>query len=350
MAESATETSRTWTVVTAGEPNAGIALVANGIVGYELFKKEISAVGVEDEQTLLNGILVRVCTFAGPVDANEMVSHCATNRVDLLLYCIPIASDGLQLDLKGVQEGMRKLSDAYGADIWMHSVIVFTKAGSCSKCSEPDLNRSLHTNWKATIQRILKGISKSVNPNKIRVALAGEENQPSLPGRDFWLSYLWDESWQACKKDHQSNMKSASTNRIIEREDMMKRVKAQSYYDQPIYDQPVYMRQMSKLKKIGLGSATGGVVAGGIATGATVGALIGALAIGIPSFGIAAGAGLVIGGVIGGSIGGSVAGAAVGGGMAAKEAKKKKEERECEYIAISMQCHIIVTCNIISLK
>ena len=61
------------------------------------------------------------------------------------------------------------------------------------------------------------------------------------------------------------------------------------------------------------------------AIGASVGATIRALAIGLPTFGVAAGAGLVLGGAIGGAIG---VGVATGGAVAVSKIKKKKDKKD----------------------
>ncbi len=74
-----------------------------------------------------------------------------------------------------------------------------------------------------------------------------------------------------------------------------------------IWDQSSSSSAMPLGMKIAIGiGGTAGVAAGGV--GATISAVICALAIGIPSFGIAAGAGFVIGVVVGGGIGVGVAG------------------------------------------
>lgn len=96
----------------------------------------------------------------------------------------------------------------------------------------------------------------------------------------------------------------------------------------PIQDQkiPVNVEQqqilLNNLKKK-FPTIAGAIAAGGMAggSGAGIGATIGALAFGIPSFGIAAGAGLILGGLIGGGIG-------VGVGAATGKLVEKVRERK----------------------
>ena len=92
-------------------------------------------------------------------------------------------------------------------------------------------------------------------------------------------------------------------------------VKINYFDEEDITGQPIVVSDGTEelLKDI----ATGTAVAAGVGTatgavGASIGATIGALAIGIPTFGVAAGAGLVLGGAIGGLFGVAAGGGAWG--------------------------------------
>ncbi len=265
----------------------------------------------------------------------------------MLLYCITVT--GLGIETTEIIEEINKVTRAYGADIWKNSMIVFLKAHRCARAlqvpnqqaavSRESFNRAVDV-WKEQVQSIMlsRAMITPIPPKIVRklgFTVAGKENELQLPGRDFWLSVMWvsvyEKSTKAFYKKGVSKLANFQT-RTKERSEMRKPEVSDDIMRKKIWEQPISTGNMSFAQRIaiGAGGTAAGVAAGGI--GATIGALIGALAIGIPSFGVAAGAGLVIGAAVGGGIGVGVAGAATAGAKAYQNAKEREEQEDCKLL------------------
>ncbi len=351
-------------LVVFGQKSPDIALVVNGLTGILLvtpeetnqqnyfIKEEIAKQpGVTDgpNQPIVS---VKAFIFASlGADANQtpelMRLSCPKEKVGVLVYCVTVNRVGIETG--EMIEEINKVTRAYGADVWKNCVVVFLKAHQCirdlqipSQQAQPvskesfniaiDLRkeqvRSTMLFSKSMITTIPQGIVR-----KLGFAVAGKESELSLPGRDFWLSFLWVEVFEKSTKDCYQKGVSRLANfqaRMKEKADMRKPEVTDKIIGKKIWEQPISTGNMSLRQKIaiGAGGTAAGVAAGGI--GATIGALIGALAIGIPSFGVAAGAGLVIGATVGGSIGVGVAGATTAGVNAYQKAKEEEEQENCK--------------------
>ena len=231
------------------------------------------------------------------------------DEVDLLILFLPLKGNALD---KSYTEQTKRITEARGADVWKHAVIVLTgvdvvvaeysKQGNAAVRLESGLKT-----WTAQLQQ-----SVAVDRMEVKVLPAGGQNQPDLPKPHMkWFSQLWFECFLSSKVSSLPAIFKLAQHRIVNS------VKNSEIQDIEFFEQQIEIKKTSvelpTSIRVGLGIGGGGAVAGAAAAGATTGALIGALAIGIPSFGIAAGLGLLIGAVVGGGAGAGIAGAALGG-------------------------------------
>ncbi len=352
-------------LVVVGHQSTDIALVVNGLIGIQLLTAEetnqrmcvikehtAQAPGVTDGPNQ-PCVKVKVCVFAGlgadSQQTPELIRQsCPKDTVGVLIYTV--TANGLGIETTEMIEEINKVTRAYGADIWQNSVIVFLNGHQCANAlqdvpnqqaavSQRSFNRAVDV-WTERVQNIMLSRAMITSmPQKvvqtIGFAVAGKENELQLPGRDFWLSVMWVKVFEKSKNAFYKKGVSKLANfqsRMKERSEMRRPEVSDDTKSKQIWEQPISTGYMSYSQKvfIAAGGTAAGVAAGGI--GATIGALIGALAIGIPSFGIAAGAGLVIGAAVGSGIGVGVAGATTVGVNAYKSARERKEQEECKLL------------------
>ncbi len=354
-------------LVVFGQQSPDIALVVNGLTGIQLLTPEetnqqicitrkhtAQAPGViegPNEQT----VSVKAYIFAGLGSdirqAPESIwQSCPREKLGVLIYCITVS--GLEIETTEMIDEMNKITKAYTEDVWKNCVIVFLKAHRCARALQASNQhetavtqssfKKVFEVWKEQVQSTM--FSKSMItpiPSKfiknMSFAVAGKENELALFGRDFWLSVLWVEvyetSTKAWYKKGIAKLAKFQT-RTKERSEMRKPEVSDEIARKKIWEQPISTGNMSLSQKIaiGAGGTAAGVAAGGI--GATIGGLIGALAFGIPSFGVAAGAGLVIGAAVGGGIGVGVAGATTAGVNAYQKLKEEEEQKQCKLLQV----------------
>ncbi len=118
--------------VVAGQPSPDVAMVVNGIAGCELLTQDDSnKQGIVFKKQSLNGVAVTACAFLGLGVSSDQTpvsirAQCPKDQVGVILYCITV--NGLAFEREGIKEGMEKITNAYGADIWQRCVIVFLRA------------------------------------------------------------------------------------------------------------------------------------------------------------------------------------------------------------------------------
>ena len=257
---------------------------------------------------------------------DEIKGRCS--EYDLFLYCINIM-EARATDLFDEKSSLVKFTETFGVKLWENSVVILTKANGFQAHLEveKELDENLNvekkfkekvSKWKTRVHKELRklGVDKK-HLKKLPVLPAGIAASPHLPGYDFWLGEVFQSITDQMKYDAKMAYIQLSKDRMISESD----ANEDSIAEQKIEDQPFVFRHK---RTIAGGIIAGGVGATGAAVGASIGATIGALAIGIPSFGIAAGAGLVIGGAIGAFFGGA---SSIATALALKYFKQKKKNK-----------------------
>jgi len=121
--------SREFHIVAAGKPDPGIATIVNGLVRANLFTgDEMENEGVVTKEHIRQGLTAKVTVIKGlgcsdQIGAQQITAACPQAQVGVVLYCIPIQPD-TQFDEESVKEGTRKLTEAYGVEVWKHGVVV----------------------------------------------------------------------------------------------------------------------------------------------------------------------------------------------------------------------------------
>lgn len=128
----------------------------------------------------------------------ELKEHCSD--VDLMLFCLsmedPRATD---LDVNDNTKSLKQTTQALGIDIWKRGVVVLTYANKVESRLKTDKNPNVESSfaeniqmWKQKIQDAL--IEAKVNEKtakQIPIVPAGHFKRKHLPGRQYWLSFLW---------------------------------------------------------------------------------------------------------------------------------------------------------------
>ena len=267
----------------------------------------------------------------------KIQEHC--KNVNMLIYCISV--NPTRVVMENDVSVLKLLKKALDTDIWDKCVIVLTFANTLISLFEEQELKNMKAkfnekiaNWMEEVKKAL--VTAEINPDHIPIVPAGISSKPYFnDDSEPWLSELWFTICNKCSNDGQIALLMMNLERF--------QVRGRVDPEIDIAEQDIVIPHKTwfqKHKKKVLGSGGGASTAAGV-TGAGIGATIGALAIGIPSFGVAAGAGLVLGGAIGGAIG---VGSAVGvtaliahhkeeeAKKEAEEAKKKAEERKTKEI------------------
>ena len=306
-------------IAVCGQTTPGKKLICNGLLGKEIIQEgdweadNTSCVNSIPNKVPDKNMETTICYVHGfdaslnNVTADQYISevkdHCLD--ADLLLYCIEIekTSDKFLSD----RETLKQLKLCLNSSVWDHCIFVLIfpnpinfkgdiiKRSTCGKTDEAYIEE-----WTGRFKSVLKNIGISNKPN---ILTAGDAVAFSLlDNKKYWLSDLYGMAKGLVGEMQRDVLIQLNAHRcMIESE-----VKIKFFDEEDITRQPIVVSDGSEeLKKdiatgtaiaVGVGTATGAV-------GAGIGATIGALAIGIPTFGVAAGAGLVLGGAIGGMIG-----------------------------------------------
>ncbi len=324
-----------------GRTGAGKSTLLNALTDTKVFKgsddrRTAGTTSVSPYEFERNGVTVTAWDSPGFEDYSgneeeykeELRRNCS--EVDLVLYCISL-QDTRSVNLKGEDSSLNQITKALTGDVWDKSVIVLTYANTLERRFKNDGNPNVEAAfaqridiWKEEVQDALRhaGVDEVI-VKQIQVVAAGHSKKKHLPGRQFWLSFLWIVLLAAVKNEHAKlALQKANEDRFVPEKDGEN-------------SSPTSLVMTKDHVAILAGSAVG---MAGVAIGGTTGALIGALAIGIPTFGVAAGVGLVLGLFIGGAVGG---GAGTGIGTIIKkirDKRRKKKAGQSESESISDSC------------
>lgn len=316
-------------IVAMGKTGVGKSTLLNGFVGVKVFDEgdefDPVTLKVQQHQIEAKGIKITCWDSPGLQDGSgnedtylQDLQKMTKGDIDLMLYCINMLES--RSDLHAPESAVRKLTEALGKDVWKNTLFVLTFANMyerrLTKKRSKDLNREFNEKvqeWKLKIQDALRTIQIEESIiDKVQVSPAGFNANPSLPGRQYWLSELWSDMLDKLREDAKPLALLLNSQRFrmpdeITDEDLKKEAQ-----DQPIIITP------------GVKAALASCSVGGIATGAGIGAAIGGITIGAATLGIGAGAGAAIGAVTGGAIG-VAAGALVALFVAHKEKKARRK-------------------------
>ncbi len=292
-----------------GKTGTGKSTLLNGIVGEKMFKEgetlKPETLTVDSHQTRRAGVDIIVFDTPGLQDGsgNEQSYLSAIKEkcvdIHLLLYCISMLET--RSDLNAHNSAIKLITKALGPTIWENAVIILTYANvferrlsdqGKNKIEKKDCFQEKINEWEAAARDSLRdaGVPNEIAQNVTAIPV-GFAKKPHLVCQKYWLSNFWTESLSKMKEKAQAAMVKMSNDRFRNEEDIKP-----DDFDKDISDQPIVFKMLDKAVAAGAASA-------GAIVGMTTGALIGALLIGIPTFGVAAGAGLCLGGLIGGGIG-----------------------------------------------
>ena len=315
-------------IVVCGHTTPGKRLICNGLLGKEIIPEggweapKNSFVNSNTYEATDRNMEITICDVHGCGDSLKNVTpdqyifevkdHCLD--ADLLLYCIELKEAGHRFESdKETLIQLKKCFDS--SSVWDHCIFalifphpILFKGEDKRSSNHVQDNKEDIAYWTRKFKEALKSIGIS---NKAKILPAGDAVAFSLlNNKKYWLSDLYAMAKGLVGEIQRDVLIQLNAHRFkIESE-----IKINFFDEEDITRQPIVVSDGSKelLKDI----ATGTAVAVGVGTatgavGASIGATIGALAIGIPTFGVAAGAGMVLGGAIGG-----LAGVAAGGGGA----------------------------------
>lgn len=284
-----------------GKTGTGKSTLINGLVGKEVAKVGDSldpeTMKVKGYPVKMHDITFKIYDSPGLQDGlkNEVEYLKDIERtckgVDLILYTIKMTETRLDESETGA---MHKLTCAFGAEFWDHTIIMLTFANMVQDPStmySNDSDRLLveffekkMNTWKKKLPEILKemqskrcsnGDTINIPPatiNRIPILPAGYPKQPHLPGHEYWFSKIWETSILLLDDEAKVLMLKANEDRIkpvalVSRAD----------FNQELHMQPIVIRESNSFRKsvvAGAGAVIGGAVGGPI--GALVGSILGA--------------------------------------------------------------------------
>ena len=307
-------------VCVTGRSGVGKSRLCNSIVGSKKFKignnMDVETTEVASHEFCWNTNprkIITVCDTPGLGDQNEdaylrtLQEKCMD--VDIILYCISYKD----LDLSPVpskeNESLCHIRRVLYSNPMKHMIIVLTKVNLAKEREKP------------TLQKEIKQLGTKLNScfddlsTIIPVIPAGLPSDTVLRRNSQGLPWLHQLLHEILKQVGELR----SFDSLIRSHPHTK--------DRLTYDESTFAEKVpyslnsdeagsnNNAKTIlGVGASMGTL---GAIAGAGVGATVGALAIGVPTFGVAAGAGLVLGGAIGAGIGGAAGTAATAAGVVA---------------------------------
>ena len=311
-------------IAVCGHITPGKRLICNGLLGKEIIQEgdggADNASCVNSHEVSDKNKEITVCDVHGFDDSlvnatadqyiTEVREHC--QDADLLLYCIQVSDHRFVTD----RNTLMQLKTCFEPSVWDHCIFVLIFPNPI--VFEGDSNASSNYSkedvayWTKKFKEVLKNIGIS---NKAKILPAGDAVTFSLlNNKKYWLSDLYTMAKGLVGEMQREVFAELNIHRCV--------IKSQitiNSFNKDITWQPIVVSNGSE--EYIKGMAIGGAAAVGVGTvtgvvGAGIGAAIGALAIGIPTFGVAAGAGMVLGGAIGGLVGvaagGGTAGAIIG--------------------------------------
>ena len=326
--------ARAISILVTGKTGAGKSSLLNYILGANIFsigksKSDPHTTSVSSKTVVKNGVTITAWDSPGLQDGTtreieylrSMKAKCSD--ADLVLYCISM--EETRTDLHHHNAAIAKITRELGTNIWKHTLFVLTFANMMVDALEDKCSGNLTVEfdvkvqqWKESIQSALRKLDvPEATIRAIQVVPAGHPRILHLPRIKHWISHLWAHCLLSMKELAQPALiQMESEGGFVNENDVdeVKLAKAKADERKIIFTPTV---------KTAIGLSGAGL---GAAVGATIGATIGALAIGIPSFGIAAGAGLGIGAASGAAIGCGIA-ALVGVAVAFYRRQKQKKKK-----------------------
>ena len=311
-----------------GQTTPGKRLICNGLLGKEIIPEgdwgldNTSCVNSNTYEATDRNMEITICDVHGFDDSlmnvaadqyiSEIKGHCVD--ADLLLYCIELKEAGHRFESD--RETLIQLKKCFdSSSVWDHCIFalifphpILFKGEDKRSSNHVQDNKEDIAYWTRKFKEALESIGIS---NKAKILPAGDAVAFSLLNNNkYWLSDLYAMAKGLVGDIQRDVFVQLNMHRCI----IKSEIKINSF-DDDITRQPIVVSDGSKelLKDIATGGAT--AVGVGTATGtvrAGICATIGALSIGIPTFGVAAGAGMVLGGAIGGLVGVAAGGKTTG--------------------------------------
>ena len=282
-----------------GKTGTGKSTLINGLIGDEVAKVgdtlDPETMKVRDFPIKINDISFVIYDSPGLQDGlkNELEYLKDMERtckgVDLILYTIKMTETRLA---ESEISAMHKLTCAFGAEFWDHTMIVLTFANVVqamydgkSDEKEEYFEKKLNM-WKKKLPKVLQDMQSkpctndeiikipSATINRIPILLAGHPNQPHLPGHEYWFSKVWETSILLLPNEAKVLMLKANENRIKS----VARVSTADF-NQELHRQPVVVGRGDSFIRKSMGAGAGAMVGGSLGgpLGALVGAVVGAL-------------------------------------------------------------------------
>ncbi len=228
---------------------------------------------------------------------NNIKQKCPDPHV--ILYCISCSSDSISRD----KSTITTLGEIFGQAVLEHIVLISTHADVLSQGKE-GINEAT---WREEYSKKTGGrrdslrrtLKSALQDKEVPVIFSGLSEMKKIRGDQHNRPWLSQVLYEILKQVGElSSFKALIVaHPYVEYTDYLEELLTRTSDSKP--PQSNNGNQSNKAA-VGVAAVGGGTTA---VIGAGIGATIGALAIGLPTFGVAAGAGLVIGGVIGGSIG-----------------------------------------------
>ncbi len=309
-----------------GASGTGKSTLLNGICGQQIF--QVTSFGEEAHVTkceIAKGsnklILTEVSGFKGGTGEDAHLENIKKEceDVDIMIYCVSVSSPRIRLgnelttlkNLKSVLDE-KVCEQCVIALTFANTIVAKIEAGGVkSPNSIKEKFDEIIEKWK---RKVLEVFSQAeIENSRLSVVCTGIATKLHLLAKDPlpWLSTFWNAILEM-PPDQDPTLdeyyKRLNDKKLILNLERIESKIIPASNNSPLYRQPLiialeptfFQKLGAKYPTIAAALAVGGT--SGVA-GACVGALIGALAIGIPTFGIAAGAGLVIGGAVGGAVG-----------------------------------------------
>ena len=310
-------------ILVMGKTGSGKSSLLNFFLGKHIFEVGRSKVNpctdkVTSAQVVKNNVKIVAWDSPGLQDGTsdenayleDMKAKCGD--VDLVLYCISMEETRSDLRHHNHATVIRKITSCFGAQIWANTIFVLTFSNTVVDSLEDrgtehlreDFERYVQQ-WKEDVQSALieVGVKRKIACD-VKIVPAGHSQELHLPGIEHWISNFWSHCLVSTKRSAQPALIKMETagpeGGFVSNDD----VNEESLMKATADERKIVFTPMVK---VAIGATIGGIAATGVAIGAGIGATIGALAIGIPTFGVAAAAGLGIGGGIGAAVGGGIA-------------------------------------------
>ena len=321
---------RSLRIVVTGKTGAGKSTLLNGFIGGKTrpFKEgegfDPETLEVKQYTFKKHNVEVTVWDCPGLQDGTqneeaylEDLKEKTNGDIDIMLYCISMADTRFDRARHGM--AMQYLTQVFGRRVWRHTVIILTFANSMARrlkqqdSSNVDTEFEVKVNeWKTKIQGMLCEINCTETSSiidKIQVVPAGFK-KPSLPGRKFWLSNVWEAIFFTLKTD-EAKVAAIKLNEHRFRTDPEKvypSTLAEVERPPPITDEDFKSKDVENhpivvSEKLIQFHRAGAEIVAISSIGAVAGATLGGIIAGAASLGIATPVGAGVGGLIGGGVG-----------------------------------------------